>query len=363
MENCSIIDVARAAGVGVGTVSRVLNHAPNVHPETAAQVHAAVARLGYRLPARSNRRGPRPARQPSVSRPGSEFLVAVLGPQGLDWILQCAPVFTGVLHGIEGAVADKGHILTMKQAANWEQLAAGIGSNLPAGLLILGFESGVGSRNMLSTAFQQIPTVWTMGSPLAFRGDHVQPDHMKIGCLAAEYLLQRGHRRFALIGTGPGSPAHMVGFRNDSFVWKVRQEGGDAHQLLSSALVRVEPGLHEVNGGVLNELIASFLRLTPRPEALFLETDILAPAVYQRLSAAGLRPQEDVEIVTCNNERPYLAPLEPKPTVIDIQAQVIGRRAVDQLLWRAANRHAPAMRLMVEPVLVSRKMPAGVANP
>lgn len=358
MENSySIIDVAKAAGVGVGTVSRVLNDAPNVNPETAAQVHAAVAKLGYRLPARSKRRGPRWSRPASNSRGAQEILVAILGPQGLDWVLQCAPVFSGVLHGIEADIMDRGHVLTMKQAASWQQLASGIGNNLPAGLIILGYETGLGSRSELSTAFQQIPTVWTMGSPLDFRGDHVQPDHMKIGIQAAEHVLRRGFKRCAVIGTKPGCPGYLVGFRNDAFRWSIEQHGGKVEMLLSPDLIRVGVGLHEVNGAVMAQLVAQLVNLETRPEAIFLEGDILAPALYQRLAVAGVQPQTEMEIVTCNNERPYLSPLDPKPTIIDVQAQIIGRRAVGQLIWRMANLHAPAMRVLVEPVLVPSENP------
>jgi len=43
----TIQDVARLAGVSTGTVSRVLNQRPGVHPETRARVLEVVARLGY----------------------------------------------------------------------------------------------------------------------------------------------------------------------------------------------------------------------------------------------------------------------------------------------------------------------------
>jgi len=350
--NYSIVDVAREAGVGIGTVSRVLNNAPNVHPSTAAQVHAAVAKLGYRLPARGNRRGPRPKSQGSSARQGKEILMAVMGPQGLDWIFQCAPVFVGVLHGVEEAAAEKGHVLTIRQAANWNQLADSISGSPPAGLIVLGFETGIGSRGQLSSAFQQIPTVWTMGSPVEYRGDHVQPDHIKIGTIAAGHCLKHGLINCAAIGTQFGSPAFLVGFRNDSFLWTIRQQGGEANMLLSPDLVRIGTAVHEVNLSVVRNLVQTALASPRRPQALFLESDILAPAVYQELVSAGVRPQQDIEIVTCNNERPYLAPLQPKPTIIDIQPQIIGHRAVDQLIWRAANRNTPALRIMVEPVLI-----------
>jgi ribokinase len=44
----TIIDVAQAAGVSVGTVSHVLNGSARVRPETRAAVEAAIARLAYR---------------------------------------------------------------------------------------------------------------------------------------------------------------------------------------------------------------------------------------------------------------------------------------------------------------------------
>jgi LacI family transcriptional regulator len=43
----SINDVAKAAGVAIKTVSRVLNNEPNVREETRAQVLAAVKKLNY----------------------------------------------------------------------------------------------------------------------------------------------------------------------------------------------------------------------------------------------------------------------------------------------------------------------------
>jgi DNA-binding LacI/PurR family transcriptional regulator len=43
----TIRDVARRAGVGLGTVSRVLNQSPLVHPETRSRVMQAVSDLDY----------------------------------------------------------------------------------------------------------------------------------------------------------------------------------------------------------------------------------------------------------------------------------------------------------------------------
>src|SRR3954471_15859331 len=44
----TIRDVARRAGVGVGTVSRVLNESESVSPDAQTRVHRAMEQLGYR---------------------------------------------------------------------------------------------------------------------------------------------------------------------------------------------------------------------------------------------------------------------------------------------------------------------------
>lgn len=89
----SIADVARIAGVGAGTVSRVLNRHPSVRAQTRERVEAAMKQLGY-VPNLKGR-GLRTGRTGSVSlllpNIGAEFyerllagLESALDPAGLD---------------------------------------------------------------------------------------------------------------------------------------------------------------------------------------------------------------------------------------------------------------------------------------
>jgi hypothetical protein len=48
-----------------------------------------------------------------------------------------------------------------------------------------------------------------------------------------------------------------------------------------------------------------------------------------------------VEVVSCNNEKPYLVGLDPTPTEIDIRASSIGLRGVEQLVWRLEHPNVP----------------------
>ncbi len=51
------------------------------------------------------------------------------------------------------------------------------------------------------------------------------------------------------------------------------------------------------------------------------------------------------------NEATLLTGLYPTLTTIDIHAEYIGRRAVDQLIWRLAHRDVPCDDIGVEPNL------------
>ena len=66
-----------------------------------------------------------------------------------------------------------------------------------------------------------------------------------------------------------------------------------------------------------------------------MQVAIIQPA----LQRAGVKigPGE-VEIISCNNERPYLIGLSPKPAEIDIRVEAIGMRGVERLLWRMRNK-------------------------
>jgi DNA-binding LacI/PurR family transcriptional regulator len=98
---------------------------------------------------------------------------------------------------------------------------------------------------------------------------------------------------------------------------------------------------------------------SPRATGLFLAEDRLLPLVDRALRSRGVSigPDGDVEIVSCNNERPHHAGLQSEPAVIDIHPEAIGRRGVEQLIWRLRNPGlAERVRTMVDPTLIE---PAG----
>ena len=90
------------------------------------------------------------------------------------------------------------------------------------------------------------------------------------------------------------------------------------------------------------------------PTGLFVAEDHLLPAIDRALRSRGIEAGRDVEIIACNNERPHYAGLASPPARIDIRPEAIGRRGVEQLIWRMGGGAdvAERIRVMVDPVLI-----------
>ncbi|NNM87473.1 MAG: LacI family DNA-binding transcriptional regulator [Phycisphaerae bacterium] len=348
MGNATILEVAQAAGVGIGTVSRVINHLDTVKSATAEAVHKAMADLGYTPPAPEKRRGRRIG-QTYPRKVAANLLLLIVGEQGLRWMLSMAPIYSAVIDGIEKGAAAHGMNMLVRQTATWNELTTVVEDNTARGAILFGSHEPLG---IPPSVLQRKPAIWVMGSPENFSGDHVQPDHTKIGVLAAQYLRRRKHLRCAYLGSGEGTPRFHIGYRATGFRWAMENAGGSVDLLLNPAIVINDKEHNAPNEPLIAKLLQRLVGLKPRPSALMLEADMLAPVTYRLLQSNGVIPQKDITIVTCNNEQPYLLSLHPRPVVIDLQAQAIGKRAVDQLLWRSENPREPSVRVMVEPALV-----------
>src|SRR5262249_15175011 len=157
--------------------------------------------------------------------------------------------------------------------------------------------------------------------------------------LAAEHLWQQGHRRLAFLSPKPSHATFAQ--RQAAFEWHARQWGASVETVLGAdgdwklPLMAVD-AIENVDG--LVELLLS----TPNhPTGLFVPGDAVAAMVYRALAKRGLQVGRDLSLVSCNHESTLLAGLYPNVTTIDIHAVQIGRRAVDQLIWRLSHPDVP----------------------
>jgi DNA-binding LacI/PurR family transcriptional regulator len=103
-----------------------------------------------------------------------------------------------------------------------------------------------------------------------------------------------------------------------------------------------------------DQLVKRYLKLKPRPTGIFVADDMQVAVIQPALQRAGVKiAPGQVELISCNNERPYLAGLSPTPAEIDIRVEAIGARGVERLLWRINNRAVPErMVTAIEPIVI-----------
>jgi DNA-binding LacI/PurR family transcriptional regulator len=186
------------------------------------------------------------------------------------------------------------------------------------------------------------------------KGDHCNFDTEAAAKLAAEHFASKGHRRVAFFNPKPGQ-TQFEKLRN-GFLTATNRLGQTMTLLESPPRDGFEWPLPAItNPGAVDELVERWASLPEpvRPTAIFVPADRTAVQLYSALSQRALRVGVDVSVISCNNERPHLMNLEPTVTTIDVHAESVGRRAVDQLLWRIKHpQESMSIQVLVEPSLI-----------
>jgi LacI family transcriptional regulator, repressor for deo operon, udp, cdd, tsx, nupC, and nupG len=309
----TIRDVAAAAGVSRGTVSRVINGGHWVSPDARAAVEEAIRRTGYTAN--------HAARSLATGRAGSlAFLLTE--PQHL---LFDDPTFALLLRGAAEALAQRSMTLVLLVAGTPAE-RANVAHYVSAGhvdgvLLISSHEADPILEELLEAG---VPTV-CCGIPLGHevRVPTVSVDEAGSAREMTRYLRERGHRRIAMIAGPPDTPGgryRLVGFREEM--------GADFDPAL------VEAGDYSQDSGAA--AMARLLERAPAIDAVFAASDRMAAGAITTLRRAGLRVPDDVavagfdDIQEARYSRPSLTTVRPD------RAQ-IARRAVELLVDRLAG--------------------------
>lgn len=344
----TIREVAESAGVSIGTVSRALSGDPTVSPENVERVRAAVAALNY-VPLR-RRNGHAGGAAEAGGLKGANVALLLLG---MDRSLVSLPSVAEAIHGIEAAISEAGANLLLADVPLADRIPPAFDRHRVDGLILKGALQGRWVDQIapeLAERLTGVPSVWFLGRPHGAWGDVAQADDLRAGQLAAEYLIERGHRDLAFLNPKPDQITFLR--RQAGFVTSAEIAGARVHKFLGATEAWSLPyrSVREVEAvqGLVDELLAA----PTRPTAVFVPGDSVAAMVYRALHARGLVVGRDLSVISCNNEAPLLGGLFPQLTTVDIHAEAIGRRAVDQLAWRMAHRREPGIDLCVEPVLV-----------
>jgi LacI family transcriptional regulator len=315
-QDVTIHEIARRAGVGVGTVSRVLNDSPNVSEVTRAQVRQVMAEANYR---------PKSAAKTLRTRRSSAIAFVT------DEIAS-TPFAVDTIRGAQDVAWQHDKILLLVNTnANEKLLAAAIESMLDRQVEGLIFATWFHRPARLPDIVRQLPTVLIdcfvedRSLPAAV------PDEFQGGYTGTELLLRQGHRRIGFVNSNEDQPAR----------WG-RQEGYE--QALTDWGVPVDPQLVTYQGGVAESGYAGvhvLLDLPDPPTAIFCFNDRAAMGAYDALRDRGLRVPQDVAVVGFDNQEIIAAHLRPGLTTLQLPHYEMGAWAVNYLLEEAIHLPPP----------------------
>jgi DNA-binding LacI/PurR family transcriptional regulator len=261
----TIADVARMAGVGRGTVSRVLNDRANVDPATRARVLSAIKELDF-VPSPT-------ARRLSLGRTQT---VAVILP------FLTRPSAVERLRGIEYTLAAAGYDLIVFNVETADRRDA-VFRDLPRpervdGLIIVSLSPHASEFERIERS--GLPTVLVDAHHRAL--PRVVADDVRGGRLAAQHLIDLGHRRIGFIGDIPRAPLAFTSSRLR--LTGVRRAVKDAKLRLPGSLV----GIGDHSRLRAAELASRMLTTALPPTGVVCASDTQAAGVLEAASHLGL---------------------------------------------------------------------------
>ena len=306
-ERVRIEDVAKRAGVSMKTVSRVLNHEPNVSEKTRKQVETAVAKLRYRpLPSARVLAGKRSYLLAMLfDNPSSNYLAEVqMGVldacQAQHYNLMLAPVG----YGEKDAVAKVEALVLQLQLD---------------GVLLT---PPMTDERAILQCLEAHGVPWSsLSAKEQNRKIGVVVDEVGAVCAMMAHLASLGHRRIAHI---VGHPAHGAsGWRLQGY-----REGLQHAGLAFDASLVVQGEFSYASGYAATQTL---LALKTPPTAIFAANDDMAAGAICAISEKGLRVPDDISV--CGfDDTPIASQIYPSLTTIRQPTREMGRLAALELL-------------------------------
>jgi LacI family transcriptional regulator len=325
----TIREVARAAGVGIGTISRVLNSSSQVSWKTRARVLDAIRRLGFRPNAQARR----------ILKQRAEMVCFLLSNR--DFL---HPFHARILQGVESyASGMKQHVLFA--ALHYSPRTAPEKIDLPPVLQERGLIDGVilaGTiyPNLLRRIESiQMPFVAlsnnvmglsnsAMGMDDVQQFDQVGFDDFNGTLHATRDLIGKGHRRIVFAG-------------DVSYPWIQRRFEGYRRGMRERKLKAVLITARNVSsfGDFGQESVGRILSRRSRPTAVVAGNDEIAYGLWRALCRRGVKVPDEISLVGFD-DREEAVLMDPPLSTVRVHKEEIGETCMKMLLERL---HHPQM--------------------
>jgi LacI family transcriptional regulator len=316
----TIEDIARLAGVSRTTVSRVLNHRPDVDRDTRERVLQIIEAENYvPSPAASSLAG------------GHNRLIGMLLP-AFTW-----PIVPDLVRGITEILKQTPYELVL-YTFNDEDLDRDrsdvvnrlLATQLTAGLL--GVYPGHLATHLTELYRRGVPVV-IIDDQQEYVTPWICPENEKGAYEAVRHLVQLGHRR---IGHIQGPEDYLCSHERHHGYRRALAEAGitpDPDLIVGGDFL---PQSGYIGGGSLLDL-----SLEKRPTAIFASADQMAYGVLRAAEERGLAVPRDIALVGFDDDAPS-AHVQPPLTTVRQPSFEMGRQGIELLLSMVARSQEPS---------------------
>jgi LacI family transcriptional regulator len=307
----TVADVARLAGVGAITVSRVVNETSYVSADKKKRIREAIKKLGYR-----------PNQAARVLKGNRAKMVGLIIPDLAD------PFFGKCAAAIEEYASSHGY-MTLIVASNRNQelqdneVAMMIGQNV-AGLIVVPSLPSASLRRLSET---EVPIV-ALDRPLEGGiADEVVVENLGGAQTAVNHLIEHGHKRIACVGYDKTTYAighRILGYTDAMRASRLKAEIYDEIESLEDTL----------------KLARRWKKSQDRPTAIFSLNNVSTRHLLWAFREVDLAIPENVALIGFDDLE-LAALLSPPLTVIRQPAVNLGIQASKLLFERIATAQPP----------------------
>lgn len=328
-EKVTIREIARTAGVSVGTVSRVLGGATNIAPEIYRKTAQVIEAKGYR-PSRALRF--RRERQNSLSvffTISEKWLHSYWVTEYLRGISEeCTPRGCSTAVYMQNSLPDSSFFRKLKECSD--------------GLIFLNNlvdlripEKMERLKSNLEFVGQGIPVVGLESVSPALPISQIAFDNIGAGTLATEKLIELGHRNIAFIVTNPEHARFAE--RGLGYMAAMRRYGlWNEKLLIEHAVTASRWDLPEESPPDLDAALEFALK--QGASAAIVTNDWGCAGLYQACAKRGIRIPEELSVIGFDNEFSICSLLKPNLTSVDNPFFMLGKAAAERLFLEIGER-------------------------
>ena len=333
--SCNIKDVAKMAGVSVGTVSRVINGFENIAPQRIDAVREAIRVLGYRKSSA--------AQLLAGHRGGSRLRTGNIGlwmaEMGNEW--SSNSIYINYLSGIEEECSRRGCHVLLEHSSALDGVPRCVHDGKVDGLIVKALNT---IPPILPELSHRLPVVGLSMLERELPIAQVSTDNHQAGAEVCQYLWDRGHRRigFVLLNHHRMFLARLQGY--EEFL---RTRDAFDPNLVWSAWPTPDSHLPEKDFPDMSEAVNQLMSLPEVPSAIIAANDWMAAGLYTALEQRGLRIPEDVSVIGFDHLANLF--LRPRLTSYETPMREMGKAAAEWIIDQiehGMNLEGPVFRMV-----------------